>query len=71
MYECLQRSAPEHLINRITKVSDASSRSTTFSDINLHCPCYIREIEGGKTFLTTDPMWQVVEHSTDIVQEIL
>ena len=52
-YKCLQGTAPEYLSNRLSKISDVSSRTTRFSDITLRCPRYIRETEGGKTFLST------------------
>ena len=42
--------APTYLVNRLRKVSGISSRSTRYLDINLRCPRYTIETEGGKTF---------------------
>ena len=53
VYKCLQGMAPAYLVNRLSKVSEISSRSTRYSDINLRCPRYTRETEGGKTFIST------------------
>ena len=61
IYKCLQGTAPEYLKNRLSKISDVSSRTTRFSDITLHCPRYIRETEGGKTFLSTaSELWNAL-----------
>ena len=57
VYKCLQGSAPDYLINRITKISNVSFRTTRFSDINLRCPRYIRETVEEKTFLTSASKW--------------
>ena len=40
VYKCLQGIAPAYLVNRLSKVSEISSRSTRYSDINLRCPRY-------------------------------
>ena len=53
VYKCLQGIAAAYLVNRLSKVSEISSRSTRYSDINLRCPRYTRETEGGKTFTST------------------
>ena len=53
VYKCLQGIAPAYLVNRLSKVSEVSSRSTRYSDINLRCPRYTRETEGEKTFIST------------------
>ena len=53
IYKCLQGDTATYLSEKIIQVSDLSSRTTRYSNITLRCPRYIREKEGGKTFINT------------------
>ena len=45
--------APDYLIEKFTKVSDISVRSSRYGTVTFVCPKYNRETEGGKSFTVT------------------
>ena len=50
VHKCLYGNCPDYLTQMLLRNADISSRTTRRGTINLVCPRYKRETEGGKSF---------------------
>ena len=53
VFKIINGLAPDYLIEKFTKVSDISVRSSRYGTVTFVCPKYNRETEGGKSFTVT------------------
>ena len=71
IFKHLQGKLPAYLSEHITLNNTRHSRSTRYSKYNAICPKYVRESEGGRTFIVSaTKLWNNISLKTRKVDSV-